>query len=247
MEAMPMFARVRMVAFSLMIIVSLVWISLLSVEISTRWDISDPSQRGLVGVLIIVNSITAVMLPTLMIVEFRMWLDAARLLFLLLAHIGTALFENDPWFSLLPRLLRSGTAALYTAWNAGFNCPDENSDAQGVCRLINMYILLGTWVIPAMLLAYSSWSALVYYRYPHCLEAMIISDRRESVLPIMSPSMERHQSLSGTFGDVVTRHSSSHLSLPQHTATGERRESSRSADYARPSGRLSKGLPRWLE
>jgi len=223
-----MFARVRTVSFSLITVVSLVWISLLCVEISTRWDSSDPSQRTLVGVLILVNAITTIMLPSLMIVEFRMWLDAARLFFLLLAHIGTA--------------------ALYASWNAGFACPDQDADAQGVCRLINMYVLIGSWVIPAMLLAYSSWLALVYYRYPHCLDAMIISDRRGSVLPIMSPSMERHQSLSGTLDKYGIRSSRrlSHSAPPLHTTNGERRESSRSADSARPSARLSKGLPRWL-
>ncbi|EMD38439.1 hypothetical protein CERSUDRAFT_64702 [Gelatoporia subvermispora B] len=218
-----------MVAFALIILVSLVWITLLSVEISVRWDISDPSQRSLVGVLIIVNSITTIMLPSLVIAEFRIWLDAARLLFLLLIHIGTA--------------------ALYSSWNAGFRCPDQNLDAQGVCRLIDMYILIGTWVIPAMLLAYSSWSALVYYKYPQCLEAMIFSDRRESVLPIMSPSMERRQILSSTFSKSVTglSHPSSNTPIQPHTEPGERRASSRSGDSGRPSGRLSKGLPRWLE
>ncbi|OBZ75304.1 hypothetical protein A0H81_04149 [Grifola frondosa] len=172
MEMSPVFFKIRNVAFACIIAVSLVWAILLCVEISTRYDVSDPSQRNLVGVLIFINAVTSIMLPILLIAEFRAWLDAARLVFLLLVHVGTA--------------------ALFTAWNPGFTCPNQTGDAVGVCQLINMYILLGSWVIPAMLVWYSAVLGVMFYlrsRYPVPPK---MPEKRESELPMMLPS--RHAS-----------------------------------------------------
>ncbi|PIL24153.1 hypothetical protein GSI_13906 [Ganoderma sinense ZZ0214-1] len=99
------FRLVRTWVFAVTTFVSFLWVVLLCVEIFALYDQSDSAQRSLVGVLIFINAVTAVMLPVLAILPFRPWLDAARLLFLLLVHIGTAL--------------------LFTLWDSTFSCPSE--------------------------------------------------------------------------------------------------------------------------
>jgi hypothetical protein len=88
-----------------------------------EWDTSDPSERPspsqypfnalifrstgpIVAVMLLTNTITLIMLLILLILQFRPWLDAARVLFLLLAHTGVA-----------------GTFAL---WNPSFQCPTSS-------------------------------------------------------------------------------------------------------------------------
>jgi len=57
---------------------------------------------------------------------------------------------------------------FFTYWNPKFQCPEQTADSQGVCQLINMYILLANWVNPGLLITYSC--CLVFF----CLVALTI-------------------------------------------------------------------------
>jgi len=180
MEASPVFLKLRAVAFSCITILSLVWIVLLCVIIFYRWDISDHLERSLVLVILLTNTITVIALPVLILLQFRPWLDAARFLFLLVMHIGTAV--------------------AFTVWNPGFTCPERTADQEGECKLINMYILLGNWVVPAFLVSYTVGLALMVYRHTRRSAIMTLSKLnsdndeevsigRVSILPMMKPDM----------------------------------------------------------
>ncbi|KAI0673047.1 hypothetical protein C8Q78DRAFT_1123016 [Trametes maxima] len=161
------FFRVRAAVFGVMMLVSLLWTILLSVEVFLLYDKSDASQRNFVGVLIFINALTAMLLPALLIVQFRPWLDAARLLFLILAHFGVG--------------------GLFTAWQSSFKCPTESNAEHDRCRSINLAIMICSWVVPALLTWYSAFLAVMYYwRRDHPKPANV--EKHLSDLPMMLPS-----------------------------------------------------------
>ncbi|KAI0636798.1 hypothetical protein C8Q77DRAFT_525173 [Trametes polyzona] len=164
MEFGRAFFKVRSIAFVVTTFISLLWTILLSVEVFVLYDRSDASQRNFVGVLIFINALTAILLPALLIVAFRPWLDAARLLLLLLAHF----------------------AGLFTARFSSFRCPIQNEEAKQ-CRTFNLVIMICSWVVPALLVWYSAFLAVMYYwRRDH--PSSESPEKRLSDLPMMIPS-----------------------------------------------------------
>ncbi|KAI0372831.1 hypothetical protein BV20DRAFT_1034104 [Pilatotrama ljubarskyi] len=164
MQFGPGFFKVRTIAFVVLLLVSLLWTVLLSVEVFMLYDKSDPSQRNFVGVFIFTNALTAVLMPALLIVQFRPWLDAARLFLLLLVHFGTAI--------------------LFTIWNSSFVCPN---DQRRQCQSVNLAIMICSWVVPALLVWYSAFLAVMYYwRRDHPPSESL--EKRLSDLPMMLPS-----------------------------------------------------------
>ncbi|KAI0082751.1 hypothetical protein K474DRAFT_1654908 [Panus rudis PR-1116 ss-1] len=147
MELGPTFLKLRVIAFSCIIFTSFVWIVLLFVELYLRWDVSENAQRNLVIFLTVTNVITVILLPILIIVPFRIWLDTARLSFLLIAHIGTAIGFT-----------------VYMAQNPCNSDPSDTNDDNGVCDVINVYITLASWVVPTLLIAYSLCLGFAVYR-----------------------------------------------------------------------------------
>ncbi|CDO72880.1 hypothetical protein BN946_scf185002.g65 [Trametes cinnabarina] len=106
MEFGRAFFKVRTGVFLVTTFVSVVFAVLLSVEAFLTDDTADPSQRNFVGVFIFADALTAILMPALLIAQFRPWLDAARLLLLLLTHFGMAI--------------------LFTVWNPSFRCPADS-------------------------------------------------------------------------------------------------------------------------
>ncbi|KAG1754509.1 hypothetical protein EDB19DRAFT_1666763 [Suillus lakei] len=152
MESFPVFFKVRAVTFTCIILISFLWTVLLSVEAYARWDISDRCSRSLTAVFLLTNAGTILILPFLLLLEFRVWLDAARILLLAIAHIGSAV--------------------AFTYWIPQIQCPDQTADQQGVCKLINIYMLMGCWIIPAI----TYFAAMVY---------------RQSRIPVVVESREK--------------------------------------------------------
>ncbi|KIJ59204.1 hypothetical protein HYDPIDRAFT_33435 [Hydnomerulius pinastri MD-312] len=212
MESFPIFFKVRAVTFTCIIILSFLWLVLLSVEIFTRWDISDRTSRSLMTVFMLTNTTTIIMLPILLLVEFRVWLDAARILLLLVAQIGSA--------------------AAFTYWNPQIQCPDQTADDVGVCKLIDVYTMMGCWIIPAFreyiipnthsvpdytllfiadpwptVVLYSTYFAIMVYRQSRI---PVVADPeppkgRPSMLPVMTdPEMaEKRRPSTGSFSSEI--------------------------------------------
>jgi len=164
MKSSPTFLKWRASAFACISFVSLLWIILLCIVVFERWSLLDPVEKGIFAVLLITNIINVFMLPILILCQFRPWLDAARMLFLLLANIGIA--------------------AFFTYWNPKFRCPEQTADSAGVCQLINLYILLANWVNPGFLIVYSC--CLVFWvwwcsRQPPSISAKADFDEESSI------------------------------------------------------------------
>lgn len=144
MESFPVFFKVRAVTFSCIILISFLWTVLLSVQVYARWNISDHCSRSLTAIFLLTNVTTILILPFLLLLKFRVWLDAARILFLAIGQIGSAV--------------------AFTYWNPHLQCSDQTADQQGVCKLINLYMLMGCWVVPVILILYASYFAAMIYR-----------------------------------------------------------------------------------
>ncbi|KAI0709436.1 hypothetical protein C8Q76DRAFT_109489 [Earliella scabrosa] len=180
------FHRTRTWVFVIATFVSLVWTALLSAEIFVLYDRSDRAQRNLVGVMIFVNAVTAVMPLVLLLVEFRVWLDGARMAFLLVAHFGTAL--------------------LFALFNPTFVCPAEPSQRK-LCRDVNLAILVCSWVLPALFVWYSAFLAVMHYK--KLTDVAPAREAREkhlsTDLPIMNPASRRPSTVPSVYSAASAR------------------------------------------
>ncbi|KAG1891262.1 hypothetical protein F4604DRAFT_1705288 [Suillus subluteus] len=171
MESFPVFFKVRAVTFSCIILISFLWTVLLSVQVYARWDISDRCSRSLTAVFLLTNATTILILPFLLLLEFRVWLDAARILLLAIGQIGSAV--------------------AFTYWNPQIQCPDRTADQQGVCKLINFYMLMGCWVVPVILILYASYFAAMLYRQSRI--PVVVESREKAFTgtgsPLVDPEM----------------------------------------------------------
>jgi hypothetical protein len=185
MEYPAVFLRARAITFSLISLISFLWVVVLCVDLYIQWGIFSVSERSFLVVMLVSNTMTLVMLLVLLILPFRPWLDGARLMLLLVTHIGIA--------------------SAFVVWNSKFTCPTKTADEEGVCRLLNMYILIANWVIPALLIVYSLVLGLMSYR----LRKVIALEPRfreshESILPMINPDI-RHPTMSTPHASINGR------------------------------------------
>jgi len=140
----PLFLKLRACAFGTISLISFTWITLLCVVAYTRFTLSSRPEQTFIVVLLLINLLTVTLLPVMILLRFRSWLDAVRMLTLLTCHIGIAV--------------------TYAVWVPNLPCSSSNGDETGVCELVNAYILIGTWVIPVLLVVYCCCLALMVYR-----------------------------------------------------------------------------------
>ncbi|KAH9842695.1 uncharacterized protein C8Q71DRAFT_733990 [Rhodofomes roseus] len=234
-ELPPIFSRVRLIAFALMTMLSLVGTTLLCVELFVRVDVTDNSQRNIVLLLILINSCTSIMFPAMLLVQYTPLWEAARLLCLVFFQIGSS--------------------GVFTAWYAAFRCPDPVA----TCRRINMAILASVWVIPTLLLMYSgTLAAMVYWGWKHPeFQTAVLREKRESELPMMSPPPEQLRIRSSTFADLLEAggmgSKAPDVPVPPlpHAPEAQKRNSAQSAKStssrsSNSSGRLTKGKPKYF-
>ncbi|KAJ7582884.1 hypothetical protein C8J56DRAFT_1167899 [Mycena floridula] len=154
------FLRFRAIVFCVIALVSFLWVVLLSIVLALQSEFMDRSEESLIGVMLFTDSTTLLMILVLLILPFRAWLDAARMILLLLFHIGTA--------------------AFWTVWDPKFKCPTQSTihlDHCGICLIMlqpltnlasasysGFYILLASWVIPILLTVYTVGLAIMLCR-----------------------------------------------------------------------------------
>ncbi|KAI0054001.1 hypothetical protein FA95DRAFT_1600502 [Auriscalpium vulgare] len=236
MQHSPVFLRLRTIAFSLTTFICFVWIILLSILLSLRWDISSPSERSFIGLFLVVDTITVIVLPLLILTRFRTWLDSARLLLLLVCHMGLAV--------------------AFAVWTPSIPCPNQTSDDRGVCQVLNVYINMASWVPPALLITYGICLAVYTWRYASVPrtedtiddEEAVKSGRGHGSLPIMPPplsaswpnSMADFVMAPPSLGSAQSPPSSHRPSLVSSKDVVDEKGSRKSS---RKSTRLSKRLP----
>lgn len=230
MDPTAIFFKIRAIIFASTMIISLVWTTLLCVNASVRYEVSASTERTLVFILILVNAVTAVLLPALLIVAFRAWLDGARLLFLLICHIGSA--------------------GVFTAWYTSYTCPDPSPNEESSCEMINVAIVICSWIIPLILMAYAGFLGAMYMLHFRHLD----SERRRSAdLPMMLPptdEQEKHTSATPSFMAQVGGMSHPSWQPPNRKdleSDGQQRVSltREVSPGSQSSGRLTKRLPEW--
>ncbi|KAI9510224.1 hypothetical protein F5148DRAFT_614004 [Russula earlei] len=140
-----LFLKLRLAAFSLTTFICLIWVILLSCVLFLRWEVSSQPERSFLFIFLGIDALTVIMLPILLIVKFRTWLDGARLLLLLTCHIGMA--------------------TSFVFWISTIPCPDDAPDDRGVCQLLNVYIMIASWVPPFLLILYGAGLAIYAWRY----------------------------------------------------------------------------------
>jgi len=227
MEPPPTFLKARVVAFSCILFTSLLWVVLLSVVAFWRWDLTPSLERSLIIILLCTNLVTMITVPLLLLLQFRVWLDVARLLFLLVAHVGSA--------------------AAFAYCNSFFTCPNQTTDQEGACRFVNMCILLACWVNPFWLFCYAAGlSYLLYCRSSQPTQSLQfekVEDEEASLgrvatLPIIQPDrglrivVPAADEVVSNSGELV---SASHWSSPLDSDSRD----------TRSSGRLSKPQQTW--
>ncbi|KAH9934664.1 uncharacterized protein B0H18DRAFT_977622 [Fomitopsis serialis] len=228
-ELPPIFSKVRLIAFALMTMLSLVGTTLLCVELFVREDVTVDSQRNIVLLLILINSFTSIMFPAMLLIQYTPLWEAVRLICLVFFQIGTS--------------------AIYTAWFSAFRCPDPVA----TCRRINMAILASVWVIPTLLLIYSGvLAAMVYWGWKHPeFQTVILREKRESELPMMSPPPEQLRVRSSAFAGLLeaggggAKPPAVPVLAPTRAVDIEKRISLQSAkSSSSQSSKLSKGRPK---
>ncbi|KAG7092363.1 hypothetical protein E1B28_008722 [Marasmius oreades] len=175
MEYSAVFIKARAIAFSLVAFISFTWTVLLCVVLTLQWDVMDKPEKSFVAVMIVLNVLTMFLLLILLVLRFRPWLDGARCLFVLAAHITTA--------------------AWFLSWSPKFRCETGNLDKEGTCGLLIVYMVLASWVIPTLVLLYLGGLVLMIRRRSNLPKAnQIVSDDQDLEKRSSGSSTQRHDS-----------------------------------------------------
>jgi len=147
MENLPVFSRSRVIVFSILIFFSFLWAVWFCIILFTQWDLLHRSERSITVVLLLSDIITMIMLPILLLRPFRIWLDTARCLFLLIAHLGSA--------------------SAFAFWYPKLTCSTNSPDEVALCNLISLCTLVTSWVIPALIVVYLLALVVLAHRLRH--------------------------------------------------------------------------------
>ncbi|KAK0483514.1 hypothetical protein IW261DRAFT_1463672 [Armillaria novae-zelandiae] len=143
MDYSPAFLKIRAIGLGLISFLSLLAIILFCIQIFVQWDTTASSERYMIILMLLTHTVTVIMLPILILVSFRPWLDAIRFLFLLVVHISTD--------------------TTFTYWFPRYACP-ENATQREQCRLFNIYILVLSWIVTAHVIIYVIGLSVFVYR-----------------------------------------------------------------------------------
>lgn len=224
-------------AFAIIMLFSILWTILLSVESFMQWDAPDSMQRNLLALLIVANALSAVSLPPLLAVPFKTWVDVVPLLMLFLAHAGAAI--------------------IYAFCFSQLTCSSEGGNSR--CGSVNIVILVFSWLQPILLLCYIIGLIILIVKQRGNPESPEFFDKRRSDLPMMRPPISRGSVVSSKRYSAASKysvssagggHDPSHLpwvgaTLNTISESGEEAESERGSvsSSRRSSGKLSKQLP----
>jgi len=188
MEIPTVFLKARSIILCCSVFTNFIWIVSLSFVIFSWWELLDRPQSSLIILMLVANVISAIMLLILLLLPFRTWLDAARVAFLLALHLGiaSAFAYSSPKFKCLSR---------------GVGMPEQ----ENTCKVITIYILVASWVFPALLMIYTCGLTVMVWRLSSCLHTpptiSEMIDGRSSNVPVTS---------------LTTQHQSAHPVLPHY-------------------------------
>jgi len=140
-----LFLLIRSIAFGLIMFLCFLWIILLSIVLFAQWDVMNHTERSLMFIILGVDSFTVVMLPILLLRQFRPWLDAARFCLLIILH--------------------TGVAGLFTYKSHEYQCSSAQTvDQVALCNFIVLYVIISSWFVAAFIITYACGLAVLFRR-----------------------------------------------------------------------------------
>jgi len=140
-----LFLLVRSIAFSFITFLCFLWSILFSIALYSQWEVMNHTERSLIFTILVVDSITIIMLPILLLRHFRPWLDAARFVLLIILH--------------------TGVAGLFTYKSHEFQCSSaQNVDKVALCNLIVLNVIIFSWLVAALIIGYACGLGVLYRR-----------------------------------------------------------------------------------
>ncbi|KAG5727625.1 hypothetical protein E4T56_gene12310 [Termitomyces sp. T112] len=144
MQYSPIFIKTRVIALSSISLLDFLWAVISCIVLFSQWTALDASERSLILVMLITHSVTVVVLLLLLILHFRPWLDAARMMFLL--------------------TIQFGMAGVFVHYYPSFQCLNQVTRQEGICTFIIALILVGSWITPILFVIYVFGLALMIWR-----------------------------------------------------------------------------------
>lgn len=127
------FRNFRLIVLAFASVLSLIWSIVIVVYMANNWSSYNSGERGFLFGLIALDFIGSILLYLMIVVQYQFWPDAARTLVLLGLHVaGTVVF-----MILSPK----------------FPCSAFGSTTN--CHNMTMTVLIGSWVISALILLYA--------------------------------------------------------------------------------------------
>jgi len=137
-----LFFLLRTLLLGSIFFLSFAWSILLCVAIFVQWVNMNLVERTMISIILFIEVLTIILVPVLLAKEFRLWLDAARSLFIFASHFGIAV-----WFACKAPAMKCAAAG-----------------EQAVCTSLILSILVFTWVIPSLVIFYSCGLGYLFFR-----------------------------------------------------------------------------------
>ncbi|KAJ3726134.1 hypothetical protein C8R42DRAFT_428526 [Lentinula raphanica] len=160
LRIVTIFKAVRAFIFAICMLLSIGCATILSIFLLRQWNDFDLISRIIVIVLTVVHSLGAILLYLMIIVQFKVWLDAARVSIFLVFVLCGAL------------LMTLGRAKL----------PCSSSGIEDSCTQSTLFVVLSSFVISGLLIIYSVALAVIAHTIPRPLLAKAPSDIDEEGL-----------------------------------------------------------------
>lgn len=147
------FRRFRLIVLAFASILSLIWSIIISVYMANNWSGYNSGERGFLFGLIALDFIGSILLYLMIVVQYQFWPDAARTIVLLGLNVAGAV--------------------VLLILSPKFPCSAFGSTAK--CHNMTMTVLIGSWVISALMLLYAICLPFVAF-IPHTPSPIQVDD-----------------------------------------------------------------------
>lgn len=127
------FRNFRLIVLAFASVLSLIWSIIIVVYMANNWSSYNSGERGFLFGLIALDFIGSILLYLMIVVQYRFWPDAARTLVLLGLNVAGAV--------------------VFMILSPKFPCSAFGSTTN--CHNMTMTVLIGSWVISALILLYA--------------------------------------------------------------------------------------------
>lgn len=154
------FRKFRLIVLAFASILSLIWSIIISVYMANNWSGYNSGERGFLFGLIALDFIGSILLYLMIVVQYQFWPDAARTIILLGLNVAGAV--------------------VFLILSPKFPCSAFGSTAK--CHNMTMTVLIGSWVISALILLYAiclPFVAFIHHK-PDPIQADDLEDRADA-------------------------------------------------------------------